>query len=73
MLQVGLSGDKTNLQHPQNLVASFAATASLAAKTSSPAKSKRGWEEGDGTENVINCRDVCQKGMGGRGRDRKMS
>ena len=23
-----------------------------------PAKSKRGREEGDGTENVINCRDV---------------
>ena len=26
-----------------------------------PAKSKRGREEGDGTENVINCRDVCRK------------
>ena len=25
-----------------------------------PAKSKRGREEGDGTENVINCRDVCR-------------
>ena len=24
-------------------------------------KSKRGREEGDGTENVINCRDVCRK------------
>ena len=28
---------------------------------SDPAKSKRGREEGDGTENVINCRDVCRK------------
>ena len=26
-----------------------------------PAKSKRGREEGDGTENGINCRDVCHK------------
>ena len=26
-----------------------------------PVKSKRGREEGDGTENVINCRDVCRK------------
>ena len=26
-----------------------------------PAKSKRGREEGDGTENVINCRDACRK------------
>ena len=26
-----------------------------------PAKSKRGRQEGDGTENVINCRDVCRK------------
>ena len=26
-----------------------------------PAKSKSGREEGDGTENVINCRDVCRK------------
>ena len=26
-----------------------------------PAKSKRGREEGDRTENVINCRDVCRK------------
>ena len=26
-----------------------------------PAKSKKGREEGDGTENVINCRDVCRK------------
>ena len=26
-----------------------------------PAKSKRGLEEGDGTENVINCRDFCRK------------
>ena len=26
-----------------------------------PAKSKRGREEGDGTGNVINCRDVCRK------------
>ena len=25
------------------------------------AKSKRGRREGDGTENVINCRDVCRK------------
>ena len=25
-----------------------------------PAKSKRGREEGDGTENVINCRDFCR-------------
>ena len=30
-------------------------------KTQEPAKSKRGWEEGDGTEYVINCRDVCRK------------
>ena len=26
-----------------------------------PVKSKRGREEGDGTENVINCRDICRK------------
>ena len=26
-----------------------------------PAKSKRGREEGDWTENIINCRDVCRK------------
>ena len=30
-------------------------------KLQEPAKSKRGREEGDGTENVINCRDVCRK------------
>ena len=30
-------------------------------KGTQPAKSKRGREEGDGTENVINCRDVCRK------------
>ena len=28
---------------------------------SQPVKSKRGREEGDGTENVINCRDACRK------------
>ena len=31
------------------------------AQNNKPAKSKRGREEGDGTENVINCRDVCRK------------
>ena len=33
----------------------------LSWETGQPAKSKRGREEGDGTENVINCRDVCRK------------
>ena len=36
-------------------------SASPISGTHLPAKSKRGWEEGDGTENVINCRDVCRK------------
>ena len=29
-------------------------------KRSQPVKSKRGREEGDGTENVINCRELSQ-------------
>ena len=32
----------------------------LLRKTEKPAKTKRGQEEGDGTENVINCRKLSQ-------------
>ena len=41
-------------KHPQN-------TLRVNSEIPVPAKSKRGREEGDGTENVINCRDVCRK------------
>ena len=59
MVSGDLGGQKAFAQIANMAVSLRESRASV--EFSQPAKSKRGREEGDGTENVINCRDVCHK------------